>query len=341
MYHILVYKSICLYISIDNFHADNEKVKREYEQLLPADSCFISYVNNDIPVKIGRGKDLKYSYSIEASGKGIDALMPQIGMEYKSHHLVCDDSPRSMEMMRYCDAFIPCALELTAIGKLFSGAAVIGEYAIDDYRNDNMICQFTDGKYTSIFDSVIEYNKGRELCYIIANKTRPITADDILARLRYENVHDVDTSTIKWAMKYDRIFSDDIKQAECEMDLSLQRFVELYKSYLRQRIEYYSDSTEIKRDFLNSNTYFCKELQARIMQCSIDDVIDWIIANKDNSLYRVNDTQFELAKKYHNQLVMNKYKKGRDKIMESDMPQPIKAAMNKELLKAAREQLAK
>lgn len=77
------------------------------------------------------------------------------------------------------------------------------------------------------------------------------------------------------------------------------------------------------------------------MQCSIDDVIDWIIANKDNSLYRVNDTQFELAKKYHNQLVMNKYKKGRDKIMESDMPQPIKAAMNKELLKAAREQLAK
>lgn len=324
-------------LSIDNFHVDNEKVKQEYEQFFSKlDSCLVHYVNNDIPHKVGRGRNLKHGHS-SVHTLGGKENKPQVGMEYESHHLLCDDSPRSEEMLQFCDVFIPCAMVLTTTGKLFVLNAMSGEYTIDDGA-DNAICQFINGAFPSIFDSVIVYNKGRKPCYLTTNIPDPFTRDDLDAIMNYKKVHNTDTSH---SLFNDTIFADDVPCAKTEILLSLDRYSDMYKSYLRQRIEYYSDIEEIKRDFPNANSYFCKELQDKIKQSSVDDVIDWVVAKKDKWWYCVDDAHFESTKSSYNQIVMNEYKKRRDKIMQSDMPQPIKADMNKELLKAAREQLAK
>lgn len=326
-------------LSLDNYHVDNEKVKREYERFLPTDSCYVTYENNSIPIKAGRGKSLKYGHSLESTGR--KDKRPQIGMEYKSHHLICDDSPRSETMLQFCDAFIPCFLEMTAVGRLFPAEARIGEYKIDDCTTENVICQFSNGELPSIFDSLVEYNKRRKLCYITAGSSPKLTVDDLNALKMFEKTHNTDTRSNKWPEGFDRLFSDDIKKAELDIAASQMEYLSRYKSYLSGRIQHYSDIEEVKKDFPNTNDHFCGELLDKIANNSAEEIVEWIISTKYSPWYYVDDALYESAKYSHNQIIMNEYKKERDKIMQSDMPQPIKAAMNKELLKAAREQLAK
>lgn len=322
-------------LSIDNFHVDNEKVKREYERVLPSDSCSVTYIGNVIPTKIGRGRKLQYGYSYKKRPT------PQIGMEYEAHPLVCDDSPRSEAMLQYCDAFIPCSMVLTAVGRFFPEVALVGEYNVDDFCDDDLICQFKNGGFPSIFDSVVEYNKGRMPCYLATNIPVSYTIDDLISGLRYKKVHDIDTKHNTWAAGFDKIFQDDINIARAQLSISRSEHVGRYVDYLKHRIPHYSDIEEIRRDFPNCNAYFCEELQKMLEQNSLDEVIKWIIITKDEAFYSVDDAHFEYAKHCCNQYIMAQYKTTMEKIGKFTNIWATKTAANKTLLNTVRDKLAR
>lgn len=320
-------------VSLDNYHGDNKKVKHEYECFLPSDSCHVRYVNNSIPQRIGRGKNLKYGLN------PLDEKIrnTQIGIEYKNHHLLCDDSPRSKEMLQYCDAFIPCGLELTATGKLFSMCGLNGEYTVDDNSN-NAICQFANGKMPNIFDSVLEYNIGRDMCYITRNIPSRHSIEELQAIDQYKKVHETDTESQTWPILYDKIFADDVHKAAWQIERSKKEYENRYKQHLRERIGYYSDDKEIKIDFPYCNDHFCHELQNMIKECSVDKVIEWIISTKNCYWYFIDDKFFELAKHHYNQKIYSAYKRERENSAKK-MNEVSQGAFNRILLDFLKTQL--
>lgn len=324
-------------LSVDDFHGGNIKIKQEYEKLLPADSCFVSFVNNNIPVKIGRGKNLK-----EGISRSKKNIKQQIGMEYESHRLICEDAPRSKAILRYCDAFIPCFLELTAIGKIFQ---MLEEYdyleSDSDVSKNYLICQFTDGDFPSIFDSVIEFNKGRKPCYIASQIPMPTLVENLRTEMKYKKVHDIDTNEQNWACEYDKIFRSDIIAAKTEIEHSNAQYLGKYGDYLNGRIPHYSDMEEIKKDFPHCNRHFCKELQEIIKQCTVSDIVEWIITSKDLIWYSVDDALFEYTKHLYNQFYMEQYKAKVKKMSQEVKDAESKMIMKKRLLKSVQKKLVK
>ena len=65
---------------------------------------------------------------------------------------------------------------------------------------------------------------------------------------------------------------------------------------------------EIRKDFPNSNKYFCQHLQEMSANDSVDAVINWVNKNKNHMWYRVSDNLYELAKHIFRQRAINAVK---------------------------------
>lgn len=297
-------------LSLDNFHiqADRERVKAQYQSILNPETSYVDFVNNSAPVKVGRGEGLKYGFSKEYAGYGIAQYRSRIGIECAGNRLICDDSPRSKEMLKFCDAFVPCVIELSAIGKLAANGAFYGSYVADDSNTDNEICRYNEGVFPDLINAILEYNKGKKPCFLTTNIPKAFTSDDILAEQNFKSINEYDTENVLWPQHFDPIYADEIQNAADELSISIAAFGKNYETYLERRIPSYADMEEIRKDFPNSNKHFCERLHEMSIHDSVDAVIDWVNQNKNQIWYRVSDNLYELAKHIFRQRAINAVK---------------------------------
>lgn len=302
-------------LSYDNFHIgyDIEKVKKEYEDLLSLDGCSVDYVNNGEPVSVGRAKNLQYARSNQYYG-GLDEYVCSIGMEYDGHHVMCAGAVHPENLLRFCDAFIPCLIYVSAKGKAIPFLTANCEYDTMDDPAYNTIWQYQDGNMPSIFDAVVQWNKEKTMpCYLFDNIPLKVTEKDIsvvtnFKKLRAEETLDDNTPTI-----CDPIFSERENAVRKSLIEQQEKYFGLYRSYIRERLSSYSNTCEFYKDFPNANSSFYYEVMKRLKESGKYATAEWICENEDAPWYSAPENLIEYVKHIARKLLLSDFRDDPDR----------------------------
>lgn len=277
-------------ISLDNFHAgvDFEHTLSQYKHLFCGMSlCHAGYVNNSLPHRVGRGKDLEYA----TNDSPHEALKnAAIGIAEKWNDVACDDYLNPGEMFERCDTFIPCSICVTAKGMIMP-SELEREYIQIDAPESERICQIQNKHFPPIVDEIKKFNIGRLPCYLTNYTPTRITLDDALAFMCFKKKHSINTNpnpldrSIWGGLSY-----EDMMQIAETLNVQRDHHLSLYKAYLLTRVAEYSTIEEIKKDFPQNNGLFYHDVMK--MKESFyfpKHFVDWICDNKDEVKYRVED----------------------------------------------------
>lgn len=281
---IAVHPRLQIGISSDNYHLNTnpDKAKSIYNSFLPNEGCHVFLHEISGILKIGKAKELKNA--ISHPFKHYNNI--QIGIAYKDHNLICMDSIRANEVTKFCDAYIPCFIGVTAKGKVVPRDCMDADYESENY-NFQQICEYSNGKMPSIVKSVLEYNIGKLPCYIAKKIPMKIESSEIphiLKRVEDEEYY-----------YFDPIFHASKLNIGMNIEQSIQMYDMMYMLYLADRIPLYSDREYFHHDFPYSNEYFYqKVLDAR--KQGTQKTIAFILENKDHMYYRVDEDYIDQAK---------------------------------------------
>lgn len=277
-------------ISLDNFHVgvDFEQTLSQYEHLFRRmPSCHVSYTNNDIPYKVGRGKDLEYAINDSPHEALKNAA---IGIAEKWNDVACGDYPNSEKMFERCDAFIPCSICVTAKGMIMP-SELEREYIQIDAPEAERICQIQDKHFPSIVDEIKKFNIGRLPCYIANYIPARITLDDALAFMCFKKKHSINTNPNPLDRSiWNGLSREEVTQLLETLGVQEDHQLSLYKAYLLTRVADYDTIEEIRKDFPQSNSLFYNDvLKMKESFHYPKQFVDWIYDNMDEVKYRVED----------------------------------------------------
>lgn len=299
---IAMFHRISIGISCDDYHigSDPDAAKAMYESFLPYEGCYI-YINRfKHLIKEGRAADAAGAVSIPF---GYSFPRVKIGIAYKGHTPICGDSIRIDKMLDFCDAYIPCQLDITAKGKIIPIIEAQNSYLRED-KTIIGICQYKDGRMPPIIQSVQAYNHGALPCYIGYNIPLGVESNEMFY---FDVVRQVDSA--EETQYFDPLFSSVSEEIKALTLISQLAYAGTYLQYLIGRLPRYCDKKELLRDFPYSNDYFYQKVVQTISSTDAQTAVQWIVDNKDRLWYRVDDKLVPMAKSIFKKRAIQKIRK--------------------------------
>lgn len=168
-------------VSLDRYHADHEMCEQNYERYkkdLEGIADVVKILHGNVPTRVGRAIDLPEDETV--ADVNFCGEMQTIEVLGKNYTPVCRIY-NEFKLISPEQKIVCCGLYLTADGAVRSGVCSSGTYEkMDSYPK---VCNASE----SIWDNILEYNKGRISCTQMLNdyaETATKDANTIMETLR-------------------------------------------------------------------------------------------------------------------------------------------------------------
>lgn len=283
---------ILIGISADSYHCMTSptQAKTTYEGFLPYDGCHVYLHKVNYTANSGRAAELNgtITYPISKYQK------QQIGIVHDGKNLICEDCIHINDILRFCDAYIPCSIGITAKGKVFPRQILDVEYDTED----NVlfcVCEYSDGRIPSIIKSVLEYNEGKLPCFIVNNMNFQIKKSELHALLLAEKNRYVRNVGFNY---FDPIYYSEHTAISIEEQKSKYTYLKAYKLHLANNIPFYTNRDVFRRDFPSSNEYFYQKVLEKIEDgFNVNHITNFIMEHKNDIWFNVDEIDIDEAKR--------------------------------------------